>query len=513
MKLRLRSLVSKETQKLEVPDEFSIQQLKEFLSHSLSSTSSLASSLRFSLNRKDELSSPSPGDSLLSIGITSGDLIYYDFSSSSAQQGNVPSNLLDSDICNPIMDVKPCEVSEESDVVELICPNQQNELLRAKGKETLIENFPVEGGSEIEDEKLEIEGGSEIEDEKLEIEDQIGEECIDLETGAEGKRLSEPYFLKRVLGEDMGNDFSDTKLVFLAIHAVLLESGFVGFDSMSGLRVDLFDILKEKASMTFTTSVSYTLPQLLSDDNGTESIVLKFQTLGHYVNVYGSLAKSPLGLHKLNIDKSRYVPAIGTFWVTGDGRDRLNEIDSTVAYAEKVIFELWKFVKDGLALPLLIDLCEKTGLDLPPCLIRLPADLKFQILELLPGQDIARVACVCKEMKYLSSNNELWKEKYMSEFGTGTGAVLSHNSNWKARFASCWENTKKRKRIGLSRTTDYLLGPNPFGVPQLFPRHGFYPFGNPRVIIGDQDRQQRQYDLLAGRFQLRRIHNLGGFNA
>ncbi|XP_065872481.1 F-box protein SKIP22-like, partial [Euphorbia lathyris] len=355
------SLQSKETRTLEVPVIYSIPQLKYHLCYSLFHPPTFPSSLRLSLNEKDELSSPSPHDSLLSLGITSGDLIYYDFSSSSAQQpGNSPS--------------------------------------------------------QIED---------------------IGGECIDLEIG---KRLSEPNLLRRVLSENMGNDFSDNKLVFLAIHAVLIESGFVGFNSMSGLKK------KEKASMNFTTSVSYTLPQLLSDDiNDTkESIVLKFQNLGHYVNVYGSLANSQLGLHKLNIDKSRFVPAIGTFWVTGDGCDRVNEMDSN---AEKVIFELWKFVKDGLALPLLIDLCEKTGLDLPPCLIGLPADLKFSILELLPGQDIARVACVCKEMKYLSSNNELWKEKHMSEFGTG--AVSSHTCNWKARFASSlkWKRFEQKQRI------------------------------------------------------------------
>ncbi|WCJ36347.1 F-box family protein [Euphorbia peplus] len=114
------------------------------------------------------------------------------------------------------------------------------------------------------------------------------------------------------------------------------------------------------------------------------------------------------------------------------------------------IFELWKFVKDGLALPLLMDLCEKTGLELPPCLIRLPKDLMFRIIELLPGQDIRRVACVCKDMSYLSSNNELWKKKYMSRFGnrrtrkplSPTRALLSSTTNWKAKFARSW--TKKK---------------------------------------------------------------------
>ncbi|WCJ18043.1 F-box family protein [Euphorbia peplus] len=456
MKLRFRSLQSKETQKLEVPDEFSIHELKQFLSNSLFSDSTLASSLRLSLNRKDELSSPSSGDSLLSIGMTSGDLIYYDLQGNN----NISFNLQDRNIRNPIMDAKPYENSEQ---------------------ETLK--------SQIDDEKLEIE----------EFED-VG--FVDLD----GKRLSEPYFLRRVLCEDMGSDFSDTKLVFLAIHAVFLESGFVGFDSLSGLRVDLFDIMKEQVSMSFTTSVSYSLPELLLNDNDAESVVLKFQTLGHYVNVYGSLGGTDqLGLHKLNVDKSRFVPAIGTFWAMGDGCERLNEKGSSIADAEKVIFEFWKFVKDGLALPLLIDLCEKTGLDLPPCLIRLPADLKFRILELLPGQDVAKVACVCNEMKYLASNNELWKEKYMSEFSSASGAVSSRTTNWKKRFASAWENSKKRYREGRFIRTANPFGPNPFGVPQPLPGHGPNPFGVPQLLPGHGPNplrfrlvrdQQSQYALL-----------------
>ncbi|WCJ18040.1 F-box family protein [Euphorbia peplus] len=279
---------------------------------------------------------------------------------------------------------------------------------------------------------------------------------------------------------------------------------------MSGLRVDLFDIMKEQASLNFTTSVSYTLPQLLLNDDDTETIVLKFQTIGHYVNVYGSLGKSPLGLLKLNIDKSRYVPAIGSFWVTDDGRTRVDEMDSSIAYAEKVVFEFWKFVKDGMALPLMIDLCEKTGLDLPPCLIRLPADLKFRILELLPGQDVARVACVCKEMKYLSSNNELWKAKCLSAFRRRIGAVVFPCSNWKIRFACSWRESRKRKRGTRGRGIE-----NPYGVPQPLPRYGLYPLRNHLVLEGDQaQRQQRQYRFFARRLHLQRMQNIGAlFNA
>ncbi|KAJ6969755.1 hypothetical protein NC653_034344 [Populus alba x Populus x berolinensis] len=41
-------------------------------------------------------------------------------------------------------------------------------------------------------------------------------------------------------------------------------------------------------------------------------------------------------------------------------------------------------------------------------------------------------------------NNDPWQQKFVEEFGDGTGALGT--VNWKEQFASCWENKKKRKR-------------------------------------------------------------------
>ncbi|EEF40309.1 hypothetical protein RCOM_1382970 [Ricinus communis] len=210
---------------------------------------------------------------------------------------------------------------------------------------------------------------------------------------ADLERISEPYLLEKVLrGEALGDDFSDNKLLFIAIHAVFLESGFVGFKTVSGLRADLFrHLLLEQPFRTFTTS-------------------------------------------------------------------------------------FWKIVKDWLVLPLLIDLCEKAALDLPPCLMRLPAELKLKILESLPGTDIARMACVCKEMQCLSSDNDLWKQKFGEEFGDGTRP--QEMLNCKANFASSWENKKKRKRERLYFINNERPGP---AIPR---QNDSYPMGFPIRIVG-----------------------------
>nr|POF24954.1 hypothetical protein CFP56_44830 [Quercus suber] len=57
------------------------------------------------------------------------------------------------------------------------------------------------------------------------------------------KKYFKHCFLRRVLKEELGGgDGSDHKLMVIVIHAVLLESGFVGFDYVLGMRVDVFHL-------------------------------------------------------------------------------------------------------------------------------------------------------------------------------------------------------------------------------------------------------------------------------
>ncbi|KAM3397745.1 hypothetical protein P3S68_001258 [Capsicum galapagoense] len=53
------------------------------------------------------------------------------------------------------------------------------------------------------------------------------------------------------------------------------------------------------------------------------------------------------------------------------------EVDG--AFGERVVFVFSRNIKDGFLLPLLIDLCKKSVLVLPPCFTRLPTDLKLKI--------------------------------------------------------------------------------------------------------------------------------------
>jgi F-box protein 7 len=276
-----------------------------------------------------------------------------------------------------------------------------------------------------------------------------------------GKKFSER-------SKELGDYGGDHSLLVIAVHAVFLESGFVGFDSVSGKRVDRFHLADEWPSNAFSVSLWYTLPELLGHGycnfgNVVESVFLKFQSLGHFVIIYGSLAKGGgSGLHRVCLNENRFVPAI-SLAINSDSVDSINEEDG---YPESEIFEFWKMVKDGVVLPLLIDLCEKTGLAPPPCFMRLPAELKLKILESLHGVDLAKVGCVCSELRYLSSGDELWKRKFDEEFGRAKGA--QGFDQWKARFASFWGRSKKRKREKLGRYRVerlFLIQEDPFGAP------------------------------------------------
>ncbi|KAE8708411.1 pentatricopeptide repeat-containing family protein [Hibiscus syriacus] len=483
MKLRLRNYESKETQRIQLPSPCSFLQLQETLFASLLSPPPhlSPSSFCFSLNAKDRLLAPSPQTSLQSIGVASGDLIFFSFNPNAFSA--VPSTQ------------DPQSVTLAQD------PNQMSEF--SNNQETPVQELiqfldPISTEPEISQETQ-------------------GTEFMDIDDFALGAKSSEPYFLRKVMSEELGDNGSIHKLFAIAVHAVLLESGFVGIDPVSGMQNDRFHLPDEFAS---PFSLCYSLPELLRADynsssgsNLTDYVVLKFLTLGQFIQVYGSLVKGSM-LHKLSLDEHRFAPTLNLVWVNCGKNDKKD--GSINSYPENEVFEFWRIVKDGLALPLLIDLCSETGLALPACLIRLPTELKLKILESLPGADIARMECVCSEMRYLASNNDLWKQKFAEEFGDLSGAAGM--GNWKKMFHSCWEKGKKQS-WAITRWQGYPRVDRPFYIPtwrDLNPM--FAPPGVPGVVGGD-------YDLMPGlimphplplRFRGRRnagFHcNLGGQN-
>ncbi|XP_020239863.1 F-box protein SKIP22 [Cajanus cajan] len=421
MKLRLRSLESKETIKIQVPDSCSLQQLKDTISHTISSSSSL----HLSLNTKDEIRASSPDQPLHSLGFITGDLVFYSLNPTAFS----PETLAH----------KPETTSRHGPTIQAL-------------PESLDDDAPSIPTTEKP---------PTLDDAEADTVDTIdgSNEAVVVSTN------SEPFFVRRVLKEALGNNVSDFKLLVFTVHGIVLESGFVRVDLDSVMDVGCSHMLEDPPSVfSSVVSLRYTLPEILTN-GASHSVNIKFQTLGHFVNVCGSLSDDVGSrLHCVCLDKRKCVRPLELMLANCESKGSVN--DSGDFQFGNEVFEMWKMVKDRLALPLLIDLCEKAGLDLPPCFMRLPMELKLMILERLPGVDLAKVACTCSELRYLSTNNELWKKKYEEEFGE---VGESRGRIFKDLFALSWKTNKRWQGIsyrGFSRPC--IPPPNPFRIPPFW---------------------------------------------
>ncbi|CAI9770056.1 unnamed protein product [Fraxinus pennsylvanica] len=553
MKLRLRSIESKETFKIEVPNPCNILQLKQIISQTLANspppasirlsllkqiisqtlaTSPPPAAIRLSLNRIDELQPTSPDGegSLESLGITAGDLIYLTVEANSVHNTQVPritANLW-SRSPQPVHDPQPEPVGSsnsqnascaDSNFITEDTGSSQNALVEDENSEGMnsgagkwkAQDSSAQTGESVN--YMEVDGGGDSDDGFI--------------VEAVEKSFSVPGFLRKVFTEELGNDSGrDHKLIVIAIHAVLLESGFIRFDLNLNEQIDGFQFQAEWPSTSFRLSLIYTLPGIVNHASGNpiDCVVLKFQSLGKFINVYGSLANGARqsGTHWVRLNEEKLVPFLNVVWANCGLNENISGSDGSFmgTSPEKEVFTFWRSVKDNLALPLLIDLCEKTGFELPPCFMRLPTDLKLKILELLPGVDVAKVSCVCSELQYLASSDDLWKLKFTEQFGVeGLQYLASNNDLWKLKYAEeigaqgvearggwkkAFARTWKNRKFGASRRLERPRPRFPYMLPWI-----------PRIRGGPYDIGPFFEDrarMLPGRRTFSPPCNLGGSN-
>ncbi|KAL8234662.1 hypothetical protein R6Q59_020762 [Mikania micrantha] len=449
MKLRLRSFETKETIKVEIPDPCNLQNLRQLISQKLPSPSLSSSTIYFSLNRKDVLTTNFPEESIQSIGITSGDLIYY----------TTNINGFNTTPQSPSVGPSALKSVEQSQKTQTLISNS------SKKDET--SNISHEKGKMVDIRKS---NSREIH-EPMEIDDDYDDDVNNVSNEV-GKSFSVPGFLRKVFTEELGNDAGlNHKLLGIAVRAVLLESGFVEIDPISNsLKGNNFIF---QGNWWYLASFYYTIPDIITTGN-IRAVKIKFQNVGKYCKVYGSLVNGTM-VHSVLLDEDRLVPFLNVVWANCGQVEEISQ--TTNIQPEKEVFDFWRKIKDGLALPLLIDLCEKAGLELPNCFMQLPTELKLKILESVSGVDLAKVSCVCSELRYLASNDDLWKQKYIEQFGNIGGSESGRS--FKERFAKTWESLKRRKIAGRSVVSSTMRRRNPFA-----------PFGGrhfPRIIGGDYD--------------------------
>ncbi|PKU80804.1 F-box protein SKIP22-like [Dendrobium catenatum] len=405
MKLRIRSTVTKETIRIDIPNSSSLSDVKTLISSNLSSTTPIPpESIHLSLNRTDEIAS-APDESLHALGLTSGDLLFYSIDSSL----NSITETLNQSPASPVENLTSFSSAPE----------------------------PPADDMEVESESKPF---------------------------VQEKAASVPCFLRRIMETEKGKINGNMGLTVVTIHAVFLESGFVACGGGGG------SSLPEGFSMASQVSVKYTLPNLISCGNleDVKNVILKFSSVGNYVFIYGCLVGARPDVYHLSLDSSKLAPLLAS---------AVNELS---AQEQEDVFQLWKIVKDRLSIPLLIDICQKNGLPLPPCFTRLPTDLKIMILEFLPGIDLARAACACSELRYLSSNDELWKRRFLEEFEMFVAG--STGGTWKDKFARLWVRRKKSRMDRDNALVPYIRSPRVIPLPWI-PGAQRFP-----MIGGDYDR-------------------------
>lgn len=287
--------------------------------------------------------------------------------------------------------------------------------------------------------------------------------------------------LRNVYREEIctGNINQDYKLLIISVHAVFLESGFVYFDSVAAKKIDGFR-LPTGWDSTPIVNFQYTLPCLLVGvgDEVVETVGLNFQMMGKFLYIHGFLSRNvPLGF--IRLDASRFVQSINSICTSSFYQRAVANEESCKSSNEREVFEMWMIAKNGLVLPLLTDLCVKTGLEHPPCFTSLLTDLKLNILEFLSGIDLARVGCVSSELRRLSSNNDLWKKKCIEDFALSDSGELSE-SPWKDKYVTARNRSKRETKV---RRVAFCGGS--FGRT-VYPRHRGEHHYQPHTISGSQ---------------------------
>eukprot|EP00897_Mesotaenium_endlicherianum_P008738 jgi/Mesen1/7893/ME000420S07035 len=324
--------------------------------------------------------------------------------------------------------------------------------------------------------------------------------------------------LQRALAVE-GEGLTDAQVLVVAVHALMLETGFVPAAYLSQSHLGLPSGWRAGAGGPIT--LAYRLPPQPPQggpasgpgeaaDGGRSGLecVVTCQTLGKFLVVYGAVSGPAGGTASPEPVLRVCLPdtyAAGTRAAHGGpsssggggrgaaeharGGGQSKRARDGSAHARNSVMELWREVKDQLALPLFAALCRRAGRSAPTSLLALPAEVRAMVLEGLPPRALAMLACVCSEFHVAAASDSLWRALYWREFGF---EVIPANppgraATWKAAFAARWRLRRQQdaqRQRQLAAAGRHARGGG--GASVISPRHPYFPA--PGVIGGDFDR-------------------------
>uniref|UniRef100_A0A0E0CXJ4 BHLH domain-containing protein n=1 Tax=Oryza meridionalis TaxID=40149 RepID=A0A0E0CXJ4_9ORYZ len=463
MKLRVRSMDQRgggaaETHRVQLPDTATLSDVKAFLATKLSAAQPVpAESVRLTLNRSEELLTPDPSATLPALGLASGDLLYFTLSPlPSPSPPPQPQPQAQPLPRNPNPDVpsiagavgptkSPVESGSSSSMPQALCTNP---------------GLPVASDPHPPPDVVMAEAFAAIKSK------------WSLVVGA----------MKREMENVGGADGTVICRLVVALHAALLDAGFLYANPVGSC----LQLPQNWASGSFVpVSMKYTLPELVEALPAVEEgmvAVLNYSLMGNFMMVYGHVPGATSEVRRLCLELPELAPLLYL------------DSDEVSTAEEREIHELWRVLKDEMCLPLMISLCQLNNLSLPPCLMTLPGDVKVKVLEFVPGVDLARVQCTCKELRDLAADDNLWKKKCEMEFNT-QGESSRVGRNWKERFGAAWKvSTNKGQKRPSPSFFNYGWGDpySPHGFPVIGGDSDMFPFiGHPNLLGRSFGNQRR----------------------
>lgn len=285
-----------------------------------------------------------------------------------------------------------------------------------------------------------------------------------------------------------------------AVHAVALDCGLDGVHELQAEGEEL-PVCSQPSAGSF--SLRYRLAGIAADAAGAVATV-QCSRMGDHVlaagraasadgAAAGSVHHTTVRWQPANQPDAAHPPDAPTTAAAGrpDAAQRI-PLDRLLQDAAGFV----TLLKDGMVLPLVADLCRAAGVSPPSGLLSLPPELRRSVMDLLGAKDLARLACVCAELRDVASVNDLWRPLFEVEFGQASLAEATAGAcGWKSLFRTRWLH---REEYRSARHRPMRL---PFmGVPpHPLHRGGTRPPGTPFIIGGDADRLPLPFQPFGGR--------------
>lgn len=317
-----------ETHRVDLPPTATLADVKTLLASKLSAAQPVpAESVRLSLNRSEELVSPDPAATLPSLGLASGDLVFFTLSPLTAlappaqalPRNPSPSSGAAASIAEAADRGKGSKQSGTGDF-------SSSSLAQAV---VVSPSFPVASGTR---------------DVVME------EEAVDATKGWSSFVLRD---LKREMDNVGAAEGTAAGRLVAALHAALLDAGFLTA-KLTGSHLSLPQGWPSGALKPLT--IKYTIPELSSMVSVTEEgkvVVLNYSLMANFVMVYGYVPGAQSEVCRLCLELPGLEPLL---YLDGD---QLNGVH------EKGVHDLWRAPTDEICLPLMVSLCQLNYLRLP----------------------------------------------------------------------------------------------------------------------------------------------------